>query len=237
MSDDLLAGLAAAPPPALPSLSASFEAELAQLKPVVTRRPLRQLAILVGISLIYGAALVGMLTVRRDFAELPMGWLAAAGLAWLLGFIVPAYLALVPQTGTMMPRLPWAAGAAIASSVAFVVLGRLVHPDGPSSLHYGWERFPHGHTCMELGLATALVPVVAGAIFLRGALPVGSRWIAACLGAAGGCLGGLVLHLHCPIADWQHVTLIHGSVVAVSAALAAALAPRATDRALQSGDA
>ncbi len=233
MSEDALDALAAAPLPSAPALSAALEAELAALAPVATRRPLRQLAILFGISIVYGAALLAVLTLRRDLDELPMCWLAAAGGAWLFGFIVPAYLALVPRAGTMTPRWPWAAGAAIASSIAFVALGILVHPHGAASLAYGWERFPHGHTCLELGLLTALVPVVAGAIFLRGALPVGSRWIAACLGAAGGCLGGLVLHLHCPIADWQHVALVHGGVVGVSALLAAALAPRATDRVLE----
>jgi hypothetical protein len=95
------------------------------------------------------------------------------------------------------------------------------------SLDYS-EHFARGHWCLELGLATALVPVVAGAIFLRGALPVGSRWTAAALGAGGGCLGGLVLHLHCRIADMLHVGIIHGGVVVVAAALAAALVPRAT---------
>jgi len=69
---------------------------------------------------------------------------------------------------------------------------------------------------------------VVGAIFLRGTLPVGSRWIAAALGAGGGSLGGLMLHLHCPITDGLHVGVMHGGVVAVAALLAAALVPRAT---------
>ena len=91
-------------------------------------------------------------------------------------------------------------------------------------------RLLHGHGCLWLGLATALVPVVLGAIFLRGAVPVFSRWIAATLGAAGGCLGGLLLHMHCRIADGPHIGIIHGGVVVVAAALAALLVPRATDR-------
>jgi hypothetical protein len=109
----------------------------------------------------------------------------------------------------------------------------MVHPDGPSSLHYNWEHFGRGHWCLELGLATAFVPVVVGAIFLRGALPVGSRWIAASLGAGGGCLGGLLLHLHCRIADGLHIGIIHGGVVLVAALLSALLVPRATDRPLR----
>ena len=63
------------PPPKPPAPSPALEAELARLSPVSTRRPLRQLALLVAISLVYGAGLVVMLTVRRDVHELPMGWL------------------------------------------------------------------------------------------------------------------------------------------------------------------
>ena len=131
-----------------------------------------------------------------------------------------------------MPRWRWAAASAIVTSIGFIALGLLVHPSGPSSVHYDWARFAHGHTCLEIGLATAVVPVIVGALCLRGALPVGSRWIAAALGAGGGCLGGLVLHLHCHVADGLHIGLVHGGVVVVAAMLAAALAPRATDRPL-----
>jgi hypothetical protein len=223
---DLLDELAAAPPPAAPPLGSALEAELATLAPVRARRPLRQLAVLVGISLIYGAGLVVALTTRRDMLELPMGWLFAAGTAWLGGFLLPAYLALVPRRGSMMPRWPLLAGAAIVSSIGFVTLGALVHPQGEHSTPLYWEHFARGHTCLELGLLTALVPVVIGAVFLRGVLPVGARWVAAGLGAGGGCLGGLMLHLHCPITDGPHVALMHGGVVGVAALLSAALVPR-----------
>ena len=228
MSDfvDELAGL---PPPVPPPIGDALEKELASLAPVATRRPLRQLATLAGLSVIYGAALVAALSMRPDMAELPMYWLLAAGLAWLAGFLIPAYLALVPRTGSMTTRWQWAAVAAVLSSIGFVLLGLWVHPSGPSSLQYNWEHFGRGHGCLWLGLGTALVPVTIGAIFLRGALPVGARWTAAGLGAGGGCLGGLVLHLHCPVTDLWHVGLIHGGVVAIAALLSAALVPRATD--------
>ena len=222
MIDDLDFGT-----PTLPALGAELEGELGTLAPVAMRRPLRQLAILVGVSLIYGAGLLAAISTRRDLDELPPGWLAAAGGAWLVGFVVPAYLALVPRSGSVLPRWQLGAVAAAIGSVGFVALGLLVHPSGPSSLDYS-AQFLRGHWCLELGLATALVPVVVGAIFLRGALPVGARWTAASLGAGGGALGGLVLHLHCRIADLLHVGLIHGGVVLVAALLAAALVPRAT---------
>jgi hypothetical protein len=161
--------------------------------------------------------------------ELPMGWLAGTALGWLFGFFIPCYLALVPRRGSVTPRWRIAAISVAITSVSFVMFGLAIHPSGESSQDYGFDRFHHGHTCLEIGLATALVPVVIGAIFLRGALPVGSRGIAAALGASGGCLGGLVLHLHCNIADGLHIGLVHGGVVIVAALLSAALVPRASD--------
>ena len=235
MSDDLLRDLAAAPPPAPPPLPAELEAALGTLAPVAPRRPGRQLAVIVAISLVYAAALLAVMHVRRDLGELPVGWLVAAGAAWLIGFVGPAYLALVPRRGSMMPRWQGAAASAIAASAAFVVLGWNVHPHGASSGYLGWDHLLRGHTCLWLGLLTALVPVVVGTVVLRGALAVQSRWVAAALGAAGGSLGGLFLHMHCPIADRFHVGLIHGGVVVVAAVLTAAIAPRALDGARRAG--
>jgi len=227
---DSLDNLPSMPLPTPPALSPELEGELGKLAPVKTRRPLHQLAILTAVSLIYGASLLFFLTMRDDMEDLPMYWLAAVAVGWLFGFLVPCYLALVPRKGTMTPRLRLAAVAVVVASILFVTLGLIVHPMSPTlSQNYGWERFGRGHTCLEIGLASALVPVVVGAIFLRGALPVGSRWVAAALGAGGGCMGGLVLHLHCNVADGAHVGLIHGGVVVLSALLSAAIVPRATD--------
>jgi hypothetical protein len=221
--------LAKLPPPAAPPLSRALEAELAELRPVATRRPLRQLALLIAVSLVYGAGLLVMLTVRRDLHELPMGWLVSAGVAWLLGFVVPITLATVPRAGSVMPRWRLAGIASVVAAVAMVALGLVLHPAGTHSATLGWDSITRGYGCLATGLETALVPVVIGTIVLRRALPVGSRWIAAGLGAGGGSLGGLVLHLHCPIADGVHVGLVHGGVIALAALLAAALVPRATE--------
>ena len=226
MSSDDLDALAAAPPPVPPGMSAALEAELGKLAPVRARRPHRQLAILAACSLGYAAVLLAVLSLRRDLDELPVGWLVGAGCAWLAGFVAPMYLAVVPRAGSVMPRWQAAAALAIVASCAFVVLGWYVHPHGVSSKDYGWDHFLRGHGCLWLGLATALVPVALGALFVRGAMPVRSRWLAAALGAGGGCLGGLLLHAHCPIADRYHVGLIHGGVVAVAAVLSALIVPR-----------
>jgi hypothetical protein len=108
-----------------------------------------------------------------------------------------------------------------------VIVGAL--EDSPSRLFYEPSLDNHvhyGRMCLGLGTLTAVVPVVLGALFLRGAVPVGGRWAAAALGAAGGSLGGLMLHFHCPIANSWHLALGHGGVVAISAVLAARLVPQ-----------
>jgi hypothetical protein len=226
---DEVENLARLPPPTPPPLSPLLEAELGQLRPVATRRPIRQLVILVAVSLIYGAGMLVRFTVRRDLHELPMVWLVGAGLTWLLGFLVPVTLATVPRPGSVLPRWRLAGIAAVVAAVAMIGLGLMLHPAGAHSAVIGWRGVVHGYGCLVSGLETAIVPVVAGTIFLRRTLPVGSRWIAAGLGAGGGSLGGLVLHLHCPIADGLHVGLVHGGLVAVAALLSAALVPRVTE--------
>jgi hypothetical protein len=212
-----------------PPMSSALEAELGSLTAIPARRPMTQLAKLAVVSVLYGGGLLAIFSVRDDAGELPMGWMIVAALLWLVGFALPIYAALVPPAGSMMPRWKLAGGAAIVMAIGFVALGLAIHPSGPSSVHLGSERFVEGHWCLELGVATAIVPVILGAIFLRGTLPVASRWVAAGLGAGGGSLGGLVLHLHCHVADALHVGIIHGGVVGVSALLAAAIVPRTTD--------
>ncbi|MFT3699173.1 MAG: NrsF family protein [Kofleriaceae bacterium] len=226
--DRTLDAIAAEPPLAPPPLPAALEAELANLKAVAPRRPWRQLGMFAIASLVYAGGLLAFLSLRADLSELPHMWIAGAGTAWFLGFGLSAYFALVPRAGTMTPRWRGAIAMTAITSIAFVVLGLSMHPDGAHSMHYGMPHLLKGHGCLWLGLATSLVPVILGAIFLRGAIPVFSRWVAAGIGAAGGCLGGLLLHMHCRIADGPHIGIIHGGVVIVAALLSAALVPRAT---------
>lgn len=224
-NDELAALLAIelVPPP----LPAAIESELAHLSPVATRRPRRQVALVLAFAGLFVSALLLVLGVRADINELPAGWMPVVAIAWGTGLVLAAWFALVPRPGAMMPRWRIAALIAIATSCAYVILGLLLHPSGPSSLIYGRERFVSGHGCLELGLATAITPVVLGAWLLRGTAPVRTRWIAATLGATGGCVGGLLLHFYCRIADGLHIGLIHGGVVGSAALLAALVVPRA----------
>lgn len=213
-----------------PPIGDALEAELGKLAPVAPRNPRKDFAKVACLSLGYGAVLVALLTIRRDLHGLPVWWLVTYGAAWLSGFIGLAYLAVVPRAGSVMPRWRPVAIGAVLVSLGFVGTGMIMHPSGPESRQLTLATIHHGHGCLELGLVTALVPALLGAIVLRGAIPVASRWIAAGLGAAGGSLGGLVLHLHCPITDAWHVGLVHGGVVGIAAMLSAALVPRVTHR-------
>jgi hypothetical protein len=225
--DDLEALLRDAPVPAAPDLGDLLERELASLAPVKPRRPRRDAMMVMLASLAYGGLLLALLRLRRDLDGLPAAWLVSYAAAWFVGFASLMWIAIVPVRGEMMPR--WRAagiGAAIAS-VVFMAGGLLLHQSAPNSAYFGLSNLHRGHWCLEIGVATAIVPATLGALVLRGVLPVGSRWAAAGLGAAGGSLGGLVLHLHCPIADGWHLGLVHGGVIVVSALIAAALAPTA----------
>ena len=222
--DDPFDSLRELPSPAPPPLTDALEAELRALTPVAPRRPGRQVVVAGLVSLAYAAIVLLVVTMRRDLEHLPRVWLIAYALAWLLGFGLPLYVSLVPRRGEVMPR--WRLGGLLAalSAAGFVAAGFLFPRSAEGSLALG---LAYGHQCLSIGMVTAVVPVVIGTLLLRGAAPVGTRMTAAALGAAGGSLGGLVLHLHCPISDGLHVGLIHGGVVACAALLAAALVPRA----------
>jgi hypothetical protein len=214
--------------PAPPPLSAALEAELGQLRPVAPRQPARQLALLAAVSVIYAAGMLAMLTTREDLGELSAAWLTGVAAAWLAGFVVPMYFAMVPAAGAVMPRWKPALISALLGTIGFVVLGLAFHPASGAHTIVHLDHMMQGSGCLKMGCATALVPIVAGAILLRHSLPVGSRAIAAAIGAGGGSMGGLMLHLHCSVSDGLHVAVMHGGVVGVAALLSALLVPRAT---------
>jgi hypothetical protein len=218
------------PAPSPPPLGDALAAELAGMTAVVPRRPLRDLGRVAAVSLVYGAVLIALFSLRQDLPGLPVGGVVAIATAWLVGFGALLWVSLVPRSGSVIPRWRAAGIGSVLASLVFVALGFTVPLHGEGSQYLGLARLPEGHRCLEYGLVTAIVPAVLGALALRGAVPVGSRWVAAALGAAGGSLGGLVLHMHCAASDGWHVGLIHGGVVAISAALAALLAPRSLER-------
>lgn len=210
-----------------PDLSRLLERELAYLVPVTPRRPHRQLGLVATTATIVVALLLLGVGIRADLGELPAVSVLAVALGWMAGGVGAAWFALVPRRGAVMPSATRGAWLALGISCAFVGLGLIAHPAGPSSLDYGWTRLPAGLGCLELGLATACPPLLVGAWFARGTAPIGSASVAAALGAAAGCAGGFLLHFSCRIADGPHVGLVHGGVVGCTAMLAALVLPRA----------
>ncbi|HTM22562.1 MAG TPA: NrsF family protein [Kofleriaceae bacterium] len=222
--DDALRRLGELPEP--PPPGPLLEAELAGLRPVATRRPGLQLAVLLGASAAVAGILLVLVTLRRDLPYLPRAWLVLYCAGWTAAFLGLGALALLPRRGQVAPAWRVAGVAALAAGAGFVTAGLLlarnvpgVSADGIGGSVYDVCWF--GKTCMSAGVAVAVVPIVLGTLFLRGSVPVGGAWAGAALGACGGALGGLVLHLHCPITHPTHLGLVHGGAVVVSALLGA----------------
>lgn len=218
-------GQARLTPPPLPD---ALQAELSELRPTRPRSPRRRFVALGLVSLAYCASLLLTMELRPDLWELPRPWLVLYCAAWLVAFVALGWLAVVPGPGRIMPDWRRAGVAAALAGIGFVAAGFLFEqpppPGSPAS------RGGLGLGCVALGVVTALVPVALGALLLRGRVPVGSRWAGAGMGAAGGSLGGLLLHLYCPLGHGLHLGLSHGGVVVVSAILGAVLIPRAASR-------
>jgi hypothetical protein len=207
-----------------------LERELAGLRPVATRRPNRQLAVLLAVSLVAAAALTTALTLRRDLELLPRVWLLLYCLGWAIAFIGLSALAVLPRRGQVMPAWRVAGTVAAGAGGGFVIAGLLLSRTVPGMSSEvgasGSDLWHYGRGCLATGVAGALAPVALGILFLRRAIPVGPAWVGAALGAGGGALGGLVLHLHCPITHPTHLGLVHGGAVVVSALLGALAARR-----------
>lgn len=219
-----------APPP----LSAELESELGKLAPKRTRSPRLGFVVTGAVSLLCVGVLVGVYGLRPDLPGLPWLWIVLYCAAWFASFVAIGWLALVPGPGQVMPNWRYAGMGAAVASIGFVAAGLLFdrHVPGVSILGKPSMRdmLGLGYGCLSVGVITALVPVMLGALSLRGRVPVGARWVGAGLGAAGGSLSGLHLHLHCHIADKLHLGIIHGGVVVVSALIGALLIPRAAGR-------
>jgi hypothetical protein len=213
------------PPPPLGDL---LEQELSDLKPVATRRPWRDVGVVAVAAAVAVAVMVGALRVRRDMDAMPAIWLVAYGAAWVGSFAVGAWLVLVPRRGAVSPRWLPAAVLGAVMAVGFVGAGLIFAHTSALSFVYvpsAGNHLRYAAGCIAAGVATAVLPLVAGALLLRGALPVGARAAGAGLGAACGAAGGFMLHLHCPITHAYHLGFGHGGAVVVGAVLGALVVP------------
>jgi hypothetical protein len=209
-----------APPPS-PALLEAVKG----MKPVSARRPLRTLMSVAAASLAYAALAFLVFPVRRDMWQLPIVWWVGLALVWFAGFVVPLAVALVPRRSAVVPDVQRAVRVAIAVTVGLIVVGLTLTRDGPTTLQ------PHGAAavarsmlhCMPVGLVVALAPLLLGMWALDGVVLCGAWGVGAALGAAGGALGGLMLHALCPTGGPFHVGFSHGGAVLVGALIGAAL--------------
>ncbi len=227
-----LGALGAASDGDAPALSPEVERELGALAPVKTRAPGRQLAGILALSLLYASGVVAIAGLRRDLGAMPLWHLIGFAALWLVSFAAVSWLVVVPERGHMMPRARLAAVIA-ASAAALLIAGGLLLPraaPGLSTVYTPTVSAVVKHAgCIRWGLLGAALPILLAALAVRGSVPVGSRFAAAALGAAGGALGGLVLQFHCPVTERFHVGLVHGGLV-ILAALVAVLTAQAGAR-------
>ena len=211
------------PPPELMAMVRSMQ-------PVALRRPKRQLATVIAVSIVYAAAwLFGPAVwiwgnaLRPDLAQVPRAWLVVYAALCLAGFVAPLCVALLPCRGQLLHRV------GLAAASAWLVWLVLVAAALFARVAPGVSLIARSHAqlvsvtaqCAAAMLSVALVPTALSLWALRRAIPLGNVGVAAAIGAAGGALGGLVLHLHCPWAQPIHVLFGHAAPVAVTAAAAA----------------
>jgi hypothetical protein len=218
-----------------PEPSPALLARLGDMRPVATRRPERQLMRVIAISLVYTAAwLAGPAawiwgrSLRVDLARLPIGWLVGFGAVWLAGFAAPLAIAMLPRRGQLLHRVRL---AAVASWIAWLVLATAalaaqVAPGASAITESRAQFLSVTAQCAAAALSVAVVPATLALRALRRAIPIGGVGVAAAIGAAGGALGGLALHLHCPWAEPSHVLLGHAAPVGLAAGVAALVGSR-----------
>lgn len=206
----------------LPPMSDALRAELDGLEPTPTARPLRRFLIAGLVSAAWMGGLLALLGLRRDLEPLPKLWLVIYVSAWGLTFLALGYGSQVPRRGSIMPRSPLVGRLGLAAGLGFVGAGLIAARQVPG-LSTAYEPtvgniVGFGYYCIAIGALTASLPIAIGAITLRHVAPAGAGWLGMALGASGGALGGLLLHLHCPIAEGTHLGFIHGGVVLIAAA-------------------
>jgi hypothetical protein len=201
------------PPPA-----AALLAAVARGGPVTTRRPVRTLAAVVGLSLGWAARLVLVKGLRADLSALPVVY----ALVCLAGFIAQLAFALVPSPRMVLPSGHDSARSSvlillITVPLALAVAARVSGSPGPwAAAPWSWRA---AMACAGGGLAVATAPALLCLRVLRRLVPGGSWRVSLAVGAGAGVLSGLTLPLHCPDQGAVHLALAHGSAMLLPPAL------------------
>lgn len=218
------------PPPPAPALLAAVQ----HMRPVRTRSRLGAFAAVGAAALAVPAGVLAWHAKRPDLGVLPRGWVVAAAALWAVAFAVSLGAALVPARGDVLPAPARGSRAGLAAVLALFifVLCASVEAPGVSLRPEDVHRTLAGTSahCAAFALMMAAPCVALGMLALRRLVPVGGARLGLALGAAGGALGGLVLHFICPFANAGHVALGHVGGMALAAALAAVTLPLARAR-------
>jgi hypothetical protein len=209
------------PPP-----SEALLAAMGRLAPVRTRRPLRTFAVVAAASLAYAALWLVWFPPRKDLPFLPHVAWGALLLACLAAFVGTMAAAIVPRRGSVLPDAPRAGRFAILAALGLIALGLVAAPSAPghSLIPVGpHEQMAGIFRCMTFGLMVALLPLTFALVASRRVLLVGSTRLMAAAGAAAGALGGLVLHVLCPVGGALHIGFGHGGAVAAAALIGAGI--------------
>jgi hypothetical protein len=209
------------PPP-----SEALLAAMGRVAPVRTRRPLRAFAVVAAASLAYTALWLLWFPPRQDLPFLPRLVWGAELVVWLAAFVGTMAAAIVPRRGAVLPDAPRAGRFALVGALGLIALGLVAAPGAPGHtlyVHGAQEQVGGILRCMTFGLMVALLPLTFALVALRRVLLVGSTRLMAAAGAAGGALGGLTLHVLCPVGGGLHVGFGHGGAVAVAALLGAGI--------------
>jgi hypothetical protein len=208
-----------APPP-----SEALLAAMGRVAPVRTRRPLRVFVSVVVASLACAAPWMLWFPPRKDLPFLPrLAW-GALLLAWLAAFFGTMAAAIVPRRGAVLPDAPRAGRLAILAALGLIALGLVAAPSAPGHslvLSGPHEQIAGIFRCMTFGVIVALSPLTVALVASRRVLFAGSTRVMAAAGAAAGALGGLVLHVLCPVGGSLHVGFGHGGAIAVAALVGA----------------
>jgi hypothetical protein len=220
---------APAPPPA-PALLAS----VGNMKPVRTRSRFAAFAAVAAAGAVAPLALLVLRPWRVDLDALPTAWVLGAAAVWFAAFAVSLSAALVPARGDVLPsagRASRVGMGALATLAAFALVASVQAPGVSPRVPPGvWPMTVSCLRCIAILLPMAALLLLAGVVALRRVLPTGARRIGVAIGAAGGALGGLALHLHCPMAETAHVVLGHVGGVVLAALAGGLLLPALLER-------
>jgi hypothetical protein len=215
--------LAMAMPVKAPPPGAELLARVQRIAPVRTRRPGLALSAAVLVSGLYPAYLLHLYPMRKDMGALPGWWVAVAGLAWAAVFVALLARAFLPRRGDVLPDMSAAFRTTVIGTLGLMGLGLAFTIDAPCCTIVPaarWSDFASAWWhCVSFGLRISLPTLVVGALLLRRLVWVRGVRMGMALGAAGGALAGLTLHLLCPIGGALHVGLAHGGGVVVGAVI------------------